>query len=88
MSANTKILNSRSNIEGRRKIENLICKECCYEMSSENWLFCDSCEKEICTTCLGIHSSMIELVATQNKLKQKIPCVEIICKKCKEEPSL
>ena len=88
MSASTKKTNSRSRTEGKRKTDKIICKECCYEISNEKWLFCDTCEKEICTTCLGIHSSMFELVATQNKLKQKIPCVEIICKKCKEEPSL
>ena len=84
MSASTKKTNSRSRTEGRRKTDKIICKECCYEISNEKWLFCDTCEKEICTTCLGIHSSMFELVATQNKLKQKIPCVEIICKNVKK----
>ena len=74
--------------KGKRKDTVPFCKECCFEVTDKNWLYCQICEKETCITCLGMPIAMYELVASQNKRKQRIPCVEVICKNCKDKPSL
>ena len=72
-----------------RKTSKLICKECRIQIEEElNWLLCEECEAIVCINCLKVPPSIYEIVYEQNKLKQKVPCIEIKCGKCKTEPSL
>ena len=71
------------------KTSKLICKECRIQIEEEmNWLLYEECEAIVCTNCLKVPPSIYEIVYEQNKLKQKVPCIEIKCGKCKTEPSL